>query len=181
MSERTQPRLGRPTPEEPWQGPMDEVDLDLGPERAAGGLLDRAEGSGSSTGDATVPRAESGAPSSPPESRRAALLARLMGVEAPDPARYAPHEGQPSEALRRRLAEESPDPVPLPLATVEEPTPGPAPAAAPPVALEDEPTRPWSAAELADALRPPAAPRRAAWAGPALLLLAGALAWALLR
>jgi hypothetical protein len=90
----------------------DEVAFDLGPDPAEPGLLDSWHSSSLSLGTETREWTMAG---EGPERRRA-LVARLVSPPEtpPDPDRFAGVEGIPCESIKRLVADEPLDPLPLP-------------------------------------------------------------------
>ena len=127
---------------------FDEIGLDIGTDSYGRGLLDRwATGSslsGAHTGAIEFTRPGPDADETP----RASLLARLLSPpeRPPDPLRFDAIEGQPCGEIKRLIADEPLDPLPLPSSTPRRnllpATPIPVPEDPP-----TEPTRPTAITE----------------------------------
>lgn len=103
---------------------IDEVRVNIGPDAAAPGLLDPW-----TTGTASRSREQTAGPDAVEQpGRQLALLARLLSPSErrPKASRFDGKEAEVSQVIRRWLAEEPPDPVPLPAPRAPRPSP-PAP------------------------------------------------------
>ncbi|MCP4808827.1 MAG: hypothetical protein GY913_01960 [Proteobacteria bacterium] len=104
----------------PEREQFDEIGLDLGPDAYGRGLLDRwATGSslsGAHTGAIEFTRP---GPDGDEESPRTSLLARLISppTRPPDVERFNSVEGEPCGEIKRLIADEPLDPLPLPSST----------------------------------------------------------------